>query len=227
MRKLVILLVAVMMLMATAAFAARRTQGGAKENMLSIGLVHGTNEYVTPAGTADYLIPASTFSPGGTMPELGINVEYGVMMAPDYRLAIGFDYLWGSEKLQPTTNALPGTPDVKVTSASWRIRIGGDRVGNIGDRFQWFLGPGLEYQSGKPKYENAVGAGSIDGPNTNKWGLNGRVGGVMLMNPKMGIFGRIGDTVGSASTSEDKSGKNTWFYSNFEAAWGLQFKLGG
>jgi len=121
----------------------------------------------------------------------------------------------------------PGAPDVKITSASWKIRLGGDRIGSIGDRFTWFLGPGLEYWSGKPKFDNVFVAGSQDGLTTTKWGINGRMGGVMWINPKMGIFGRLGDSVGSAATEEKQSGKNTWYYSNFEAAWGLRFKLGG
>jgi len=221
MRKLVFLMAAALMLMATSAFARTKTQGGAKENSLSIGLAQGTNEYSSGQVTGGYL------DPPGIFPELGVTLEYNNKLAADYQLAVGFDYLWGSAKSTPTSAAAPGAPDVKITSASWKIRLGGDRIGSIGDRFTWFLGPGLEYWSGKPKFDNVFVAGSQDGLTTTKWGINGRMGGVMWINPKMGIFGRLGDSVGSAATEEKQSGKNTWYYSNFEAAWGLRFKLGG
>lgn len=218
MRKLVFWSVIAMLLTASSALAARgaKSAGGPQETSLTIAWSHGTNDYGDAVGpTTDYI---GVF----TVPEMGINAEISRLMMPDYAVVLGFDYRWGSFKQQPTTNAGPGSPTLKTTSASWKLRLGGDRVGNIGDRFKWFFGPGLEYSSGKAKFEDVT---TIDGPNTTKWGLNGRVGGVMQMNPKLGVFGKVGDGFGWASTEEVSSGKSSWYYSDFEAAWGVQFLL--
>jgi hypothetical protein len=217
MRKLVFLMVAALMLMATSAFARTKTQGGPQENKLAIYISHGDNEYADKVAGQAYI-------PGPfSAPELGIGAEFDKKMAADYQLAIGFDWRWGSLKAEPTSNAPAGAPDAKLTSSSWKIRVGGDRTGEIGNRFHWFLGPGVEYWSGHSKFEQTT---SATGENTNKWGINGRIGGVMMLSPTMGILGKVGDSFGWASVS-DTGGKDTWYYSNFEAAWGLQFKLGG
>jgi len=101
MRKLVFLMAAALMLMATSAFARTKTQGGAKENSLSIGLAQGTNEYSSGQVTGGYL------DPPGIFPELGVTLEYNNKLAADYQLAVGFDYLWGSAKSTPTSAAAP------------------------------------------------------------------------------------------------------------------------
>ena len=223
MRKLIIWTVIAMLLTASSALAARgKSSGGAAPTQSSLTLAwsHGTYDYgepVTPA--TDYIATQGGF------PEMGLNLEYAKMMAQDYQMAVGFDYRWGSYKSEPTTNAVAGSPTVKITSSSWKLRVGGDRVGEIGSRFKWFFGPGIEYSNGKGKFENVVAAGTVDGPSTSKWGLNGRVGGVMMLNPTMGIKGQVGDSFGMASVS-DTGGKDTWYYSTFEAMWGLEWTFG-
>jgi hypothetical protein len=221
MRKLVTWSVVALLLGATSAFAQGKT-GGGKQTSLFIGWSHGSGDYESNpiSFTGDDYINLQT------LPEMGINAGLASMMAPDYALALDFDWRFGSIKQEPTTNALPGAPTPKLTSSSWKIRVGGDRYGDIGTRFKWFFGPGFEYASGKPKFENFAPApnNSIDGESTTKYGLSGRVGGIMKLNEKVGIYGKIGDSVGWASV-EDTGGKDTWYYSDFEAAWGLQFQL--
>lgn len=221
MRKFAIWIAVASLLGATSAYA-QGTSAGAKSTSLFIGWSHGTGDYennpISVSGD-DYINLS-------TLPEMGFNVGLTKMMAADYGLALDFDYRFGSVKQEPTTNALPGAPTLKLTSSSWKIRVGGDRYGDIGTRFKWFFGPGVEYSSGKPKFEDFAPApnNSIDGEATTKYGLNGRVGGIMKLNDKVGIYGKIGDSVGWASV-KDTGGKDTWYYSDFEAAWGLQFTL--
>jgi hypothetical protein len=126
--------------------------------------------------------------------------------------------------LEPTTFATPGDPDLETTSSSWRVRVGGDRVGKIGDRFKWYMGPGVEYGSGKAKFE--AGGPSLETEPTNRYGINGRLGGVMMLNDKVGVRGQIGNSFGMESV-EDSGGKSSAYYSNFESAWGVQFSFGG
>jgi hypothetical protein len=110
-------------------------------------------------------------------------------------------------------------------------------VGNAGERFVWFMGPGLEYWSGRTKSDVQVSyyldgihtvatLRGIESPRVTRFGFNGRVGGTMMLNPRVGITGRIGHTFGRAS-AEDRGGKTTWLTGSWEAMWGLTFAFHG
>ena len=234
MRKLIILTIAALSLTVSSAMAA---SGGDEGKMtFSIGLAQGSGEFAEPASavtSGNPIIVPNNILGGpsyGPMGELGANVQWGYMFSPDYAFAVGFDYRIASQKLEPTTNAPAGTTTLKITATEWQIRAGGDRVGAIGDRFKRYMGPGLEYASGKAKFENLYAAtgptASVKGEPTNKFGVNGRVGGVMMLNNQVGIYGQLGNSVGLASV-KDTGGKTTWYYSTFQSAWGLQFAFGG
>lgn len=222
MRKLVIWSVAVLAVIASAAVASAAAGGGGKESKFSIYLSHGVGQYeLGKVGPGDDYLP---LFPGlGEISEIGGGAEYNMAMAEDYQMALSFDFRAGNFKAEPTSTAPAGTPDEKITSSAWKVRLGGDRTGKIGDRFSWFMGPGLEYGSGKAKDEAAT---TVEGEPTNSFGISGRVGGVMMINPQVGIRGQIGDTFGMASV-KDGGGKDTWWYSSFESAWGIQFAFGG
>jgi hypothetical protein len=189
---------------------------GGKESMFSIGLSHGTGSYAGAFGD-DYIDNAVSLG------EIGAGAEYSMMMSDDYAWALGFDWRAGSLKAEPTT-ATAGNPTLKTTSTGWRVRLGGDRVGKIGDRFKWYMGPGVEYGSGKAKFEPSTPTAETEP--TNRYGISGRVGGIMMINPQVGIKGQVGDSFGMASV-KDTGGKNTEWYSNFEGFWGLSFAFGG
>lgn len=218
MRKLVIWGIAVMAIVASAAIA------NAAENVsaFSIGLSHGTSAYSPPSKSTgdDYAI----LTP---IDEIGVNADFSWGLAEDYAFALSGDYRFGSSKLEPNANATPGSPVLKLTSTSWKFRVGADRTGKIGDRFKWYMGPGLEYASGKAKYKDfaAPPDDDVESEPANRFGLSGRVGGVMMLSPQMGIRGQIGDTFGMESV-DDNGGKSSQLYSSFEGAWGLQFTFG-
>ena len=219
MRKLVIWSVAVLAIAASAAVASAAAGGGSKESKFSIYLSHGTGEY-----EAGKVGPADDYLPGVTsLGEIGGGAEYNMAMAEDYQMALSFDFRAGNFKEEPTSTAPAGTPTIKTTSSAWKVRLGGDRTGKIGDRFTWYMGPGLEYGSGKAKQEAAT---TVESEKTNRYGINGRLGGVMMINPQVGIRGQIGNSFGMASV-KDGGGKDTWWTSTFESAWGIQFAFGG
>ena len=217
MRKLVIWSVAVLAVTASAAIA------NAKESTFSIGLSHGSSNVSAP----DKLFGPNDYVSLGSSDEIGVNAEYGMAMADDYAMAISVDYRMGSFKQEPTTNA-PAFPTLKVSSTSFKVRVGGDRTGKIGDRFKWFMGPGLEYGSAKAKFKEWALAplDDVDGEPTTRFGVSGRLGGVMMLGPTVGIKGQIGDTFGLES-AKDTGGKTTSTYSSFESAWSVQFAFGG
>lgn len=194
-------------------------------SLLSIGVFQGT---------ADLVGPESGF--GGISafqsPEIGVGGEYWQMFSDDYALTIQGSYGFSSETNKPGTNAAAGSLEQKFSTTSFKFRVGGDRVGHIGERFVWFMGPGLEYWSGKAKFENGAGGGFVttastaESEATSRFGINGRVGGIMMMSDAWGIQGQVGHTLGYAS-AEEAGAKATWYPSSFNASWGLLFAFGG
>ncbi len=200
-------LMALMLAVAAPAFAEK---GG---SIVSIGLSHGTADLYDPSSAGDYI---SAFP----SPELGITGEYWYLFTDDYAFAIQGTYGFSSETDKPGDTAA-GAPDHKFTTTSYKVRVGGDRVGKIGERFTWFMGPGLEFWSGKAKFEGFGGAGSsVETQSVSRFGVSGRFGGVMKLSDKLGIQGQIGDTFGYASAT-DQGSKATWYPSSFTASWGL------
>ena len=152
--------------------------------------------------------------------QIQLGAEYWYMFSSDYALTVS----GGIGMYRETEQPAGAGEDLKYTTSSYRVRLGGDRVGQIGDRFSWFMGPGLEYWSGKSKYE--VGTDSEETPQVTRYALNGRFGGVMKLGDQIGIVGRIGHSFGIASAEKDGA-KTSWWACGFEAMWGLAFSFGG
>ena len=110
------------------------------------------------------------------------------------------------------------------------MRVGGDRVGQVGDRLTVFIGPGLEFFTGKAKEKFEGGGGPTvenESSSTTRFGVSGRVGGMMKISDNVSIVGRVGHNLGYATSSADKgNAKITWWPSSFDAAWGLAFAFG-
>lgn len=217
MRKIISLTCLAILVSAGSAFAV-----GQGTSMLSIGVSQGVADIAGP----------EFFSPGYISafqtPEIGVTGEYWNMFASDYALAVQGSYSFSSETNKPGTNASAGSPDAKFSTTSFKLRVGGDRVGQIGDRFLWFFGPGLEFWSGKAKFEDFAAApnDNLETESTTRFGINGRVGGVMMLSDAVGIQGQVGHTLGYAS-AEEEGAKTTWYPSSFNASWGLLFTFGG
>lgn len=194
---------------------------GAGTSMFSIGLSQGTGDFAGPEVGSGYV---SAFSSS----EIGVTGEYWHMFSSDYAFALQATYGFASETDKPGSNAGSGAPDLMYSTTSFKIRVGGDRVGQIGDRFTWFFGPGLEYWSGKAEFENFgfTSNATDETESTTRIGINGRVGGVMKLSDAIGIQGQIGNTLGYAS-AEQAGAKATWYPSSFHASWGLLFAFGG
>jgi hypothetical protein len=212
MRKMLTLAALMLVLGAPAALA----QKGA--SMFSIGISQGTADLYDPFDAGNYISAFST-------PEIGVSGEYWHMFSDDYGFALQGTFGFSSEKDEPGDLATPGSVEGKFSTTSYKVRVGGDRVGKIGDRFTWFMGPGLEFWSGKAKFEGFAPT-EIETENITRFGINGRFGGVMALTPTIGIMGQIGHTLGLAS-AEDQGSKATWYPSSFNAAWGLHFTFGG
>lgn len=194
---------------------------GKGSSMLSVGLGQGTADlYQTNAilGTGSYLEPIQR-------PETNAGLEYWYLFSDDYAATVSAAY--GMSNMKWETSSDPTDPEIKASSTGFKVRVGGDRIGKVGDRLLVFMGPGLEYWSGKQKVE--VGGTEVDlgvGESVTRFGVSGRIGGFMMLSDNVGVMGQVGHTFGIAS-SEDGAAKSTWWPSSFNASWGLTLAFGG
>lgn len=192
--------------------AAAAWAGGRGTSMLSLGLGQGTADGYAAAG--NYLAPSSS-------PETNVNAEYWYAFSDDYAVAVSGAYGFGKMKWQ---SGVAGDPDIEATTSSYKFRIGGDRIGKVGERFKVFLGPGVEYWSGTSKVK--VASSENESERVKRFGVSGRIGGFMDLTSSLSIMGQVGHTFGYASV-DDTGAKTTWWPSSFEASWGLTFGFGG
>ena len=203
-----------MLTVSSSAFAA-----GKGTSMLSLGLGQGTAD--TYAANDLGGLASGTYLAPSTSPETSVGAEYWYMFSDDYALAISGAYGFGSMEWESSDAA---DPKIKATTSSFKVRVGGDRVGQVGERFLVFMGPGLEYWNGKAKVD--VGGAEAESEGVSRFGVSGRIGGFMMLSSGVGIMGQVGHTFGYASV-EDGSAKTTWWPGSFEASWGLTFSFGG
>ena len=201
----------VLALLCLAVTAGSASAAGKGSSMFSIGLGQGVADGYAPAtvGASTYLAPT-------TAPETNAGVEYWYSFSDDYAMALSGAYGFSSMKWEGAT---AGDPEIKATGTSIKVRVGGDRMGKVGDRLVVFMGPGIEYWTGKQKLE--VGSTSNESEAVSRFGVSGRIGGFMMLTEKVGIMGQVGHTFGMASVKD--GAKTTWMPSSFNASWGLTF----
>ncbi len=160
--------------------------------------------------------------------EVGVGFQYWRLMSKDYAftLAAGLGYF--SETDKPGTGAPAGSTDFKYTQDSWSVRVGGDRVVQVGERGIVYFGPGLEYWTGKAKFAGGAAGGpfatAVETEAVTRIGISGRVGGIMMLTDRVGFNCQVGRYVGYASATE-KGAKATWWPSGFQGSGGLVFKF--
>ena len=196
----------------TAAAQTETAAASAMKNRLSIGLGQGTADGYAPTsvGTSTYLAPT-------TAPETSVNAEYWRSLSGDYALALSGAY--GKSSMN-WTGAASTDPEIEATGSSLKFRLGVDKMANIGDRLQFFMGPGVEYWSGDQKLD--VGGTETESESVTRFGVSGRIGGFMMLSETVGIMGQVGHTFGVAKV-DDSGAETSWWPSSFQASWGLSF----
>jgi hypothetical protein len=215
MKKLSItLMLALGVLATTAAFAAESMPG-----YLGIQITNGE---------ADLYSSSGNYISAYTHPEVGVGVSYWRLMNKDYAFAFNAGIGTFSET---DKSAVSTDTDFKYSQSSWNVRIGGDRAVKVGDRAILYFGPGLEFWSGKAKFEGGTFTSALETSNVTRIALSGRVGGVMMLSQSVGFNCQVGRYVGMASAKDDVSGssskgaKATWWPSGFQASGGIIFKI--
>lgn len=193
----------------------------------SEGLAKGSSilSFEATTGVAD-LVAAESLTPGSISAydhsEWGGGIQFQHLLSDDWALALSGGIGTFSETDKPGTNALPGTDDFKYTQSSWNARIGADRFVHISPKFHLFVGPGIQYWSGKDKRES--GTTSFESVRTKRIAFNGRMGAHVALGNSVGLEGHIGHYLGHA-TATDTGAKATWSPSGTESAVGFAFKF--
>ncbi len=207
------LAVVAMLTMATGAFALSKGQS-------TFSIQIGT-------GAADLIgrsIPGGYITASPQVQELEPRLEFTKMLKDDYAFNLGVGMGFYSETDKPGNADAPGSPDKKTTVSSFFVRVGGDRVVNIGDRTTLYFGPGIEYWSGKYKYE--AGTFSEESESTMRISVAGRIGGTMMLGDSWGFTANASHRIGIASAEWDGA-KANWTPSSSGASGGLLFVFGG
>jgi hypothetical protein len=202
---------------------------GKGSSMFAIELIHGTGDYAdkltfgSSGGPASY-ITAYEHSEGG------FQGQYWYMLSEDYALTVtaGYGSFWETDK--PGQGASAGSPELEFTTSSFNLRLGGDRVGTLGERTIMYGGPGIEYWSGsatfKPDPFASTPSGEYKNESTTRISLSARIGATMLIGTGWGLTTHVGGRYGWASTEEDGA-KASWTPSSVEASAGVIFVFGG
>jgi len=186
--------------------------------IVGFGAMHGVADLASKQGTVN-----SAFA----SPEIGGRFEYWNMMKENYALNFNASFGFQSESDKPRSDAPANTPEGKFTTTSWSVRLGGDRVWKPLPNTIVFIGPGIEYWTGKAKFEDAGGyAGTYETESVTRVSLHGHTGAIFMMGSNWGLSGQIGHKLGYASY-EETGGKTTWWPNSLDGAMELVFTFGG
>lgn len=204
--------------------------------VLALGLAAATQAFALEKGDGLYGIQitngtADLYSSGGPgyitaydHSEVGVGFQYWRLMSSDYAFTMSGGIGFFKETDKPGNGAPTGSADFEYSQSSWNVRIGGDRVVKIGDRAVVYFGPGLAYWTGKAKFDDGTPSGTVESEAVTRFGLSGRVGGLMMFNEQVGFNCQMGRYVAMAKAEEDGA-EASWWPSGFEASGGLVLKF--
>ena len=216
--KPLLIAVALLAIAATASFAADNS----KTTWMGVQVATGTADLAS--GGLSGLSSAYDHS------EYGFKLEFWKLMSPDYAFTASGGVGTFSEKQTLGDNAILGDRDFSYTQSSWNIRIGGDRFVALGERAYVFFGPGIEYWTGKAKFDPVNPfdqfSETYETESTSRISLHARLGAHMMVAENWGVTLQAGQKVGQA-TYEEAGAKTTWWPSSTDGSLGLVFKFGG
>jgi len=193
-------------------------QAAGEKIILGLGLMHSTADLAANGGGYNSAFDHS---------ELGGRLEFWDMLAENYALNFEGNLGFFNETDKPGTGAPAGAPEAKYSQTSFSIRLGGDKVYSPLENTKVFFGPGLEFWSGKAKFEDIPGfPGTYETKNTKRFSLHGHVGSIWMFGPGWGISGQLGHRIGMA-THDENGAKTTWWPSSLDGAMEFVFAFGG
>jgi hypothetical protein len=183
-------------------------------SILAIQVNHGRVDLAEP-----YAPGAGTYFTSflAAPPEIGLQVQYWKFLREEYAFNVSGGVGFFSEKDESDS---PLDPEIKYTQSSWLVRAGGDRVAHITPRFHLFVGPGIQFWTGKWKIES--GGAEFESEPTKRLALDGRIAVHLKMGESFGMFGQFGHYIGYA-WSADGDSKTHWWATGENGAGGLAF----
>jgi hypothetical protein len=189
------------------------------------GLAKGSSilSFQATTGTADL----TTGRGGGRITaydhsEWGGQVSFQHLMSDDWAIALSGGIGTFKETDEPGNSSPPLTTDFVYKQSSWQARIGADRFVHISPSFHLFVGPGLQYWSGKAKSEDA--GVETETVRTKRFAFNGRMGAHVALSDGVALIGHLGHYLGHASATSDGA-KASWMPSGTESAVGFAYKF--
>lgn len=170
-------------------------------------------------GVADANVDNGGYILSSTWPEVGVQGQYWYFLADEYGVNVtaGIGYFKESVTADPATI---GATDQTYKLSSVQFRVGGDRFAKLTDKLQIFVGPGIQYWSGKLTFEDP--SGEAEQPSTTRIALSGRIGANIAIGENFGLMGHIGQYWGYATASEGGA-ETKWLPSGSEGAMGFLF----
>lgn len=212
MRTKLLILTALVLLVSAPASAAI----GRGASLFSLQLSHGIADLSSPAGAG--FITAYDHS------EIGAGAQFWHLFSDNYAFTLSGGIGFFSEKDEPGTAAPPGSSEFKYKQSSFLVRVGGDRMVQVGDQALLYFGPGFEFWSGRATLNVDTPAEDEREP-TQRFSLSGRIGGIMTIGPSWGLHINVGRKIGYATVEEDGA-KATWWPSSIDAQSGIVFVFG-
>jgi hypothetical protein len=197
-------LIGLVLMLAGPAGAERLGKG---HSLVFVGIGGHTGQFVSPQGAA-----YGRFDSG----EVGGHLAYQRFLSDHWTLGVSGGYHGGQMKVD---EAFFG--NLKLSTHSFTVRVGGDRYAFIDDDVALYAGPGVLFSRGRATLED-TGGGSDEGPDATEVGFNGRIGMYARLRKGAGLFGHIGQVL-SRTSSEDATGKASWWSSTSEGSVGLAF----
>lgn len=205
--------VALLLTLALASTSASSEGIGKGNSILSFQLTTGVADLATIED--DGFITAYDHS------EWGGQVQFQHLMSDEWALALSAGVGTFKETNEAGTNA-PLTSDFVYKQSSWQFRVGADRFVHLSPTFHLFMGPGIQYWSGKATRDD--GTIERESERTKRIALNGRMGANIALGDSFGLEGHIGHYFGFAN-AKDTGAKASWTPSGLESAAGLAFKF--
>jgi hypothetical protein len=196
-------------------------------SMFAIELTNGTADFADKLTAGGSGGGPAVYITAWTHSEMGVQGQYWRMMSDDYAVTLTAGWGFFNETDKPGQGATPGSPDLKYSSNSFNVRIGGDRVAKIGERATVYGGPGIEFWSGSAKFEPSpfTGTGSYKNQSTFRFGVSARLGGTMMIGKGYGVTAHVGGRYAHASV-EEQGAKASWWPSSVESSAGLIWMFG-
>ena len=205
-------------LLCLAAGPAQAERLGKGRSLLLVGITGHTGQFASTGGAG---------LGRNVSDELGGYLAYSRFLSDQWTLGVSGSYQAGLLTLdEKNPNGTPGST-LALHSRSFTVRGGGDRYAFIDDNVALYAGPGVFFTRGRAEADvtvrpPTVGGGTSKGPLSTEVGFNGRIGMYARLGKITALFGHIGQNL-SHTSSEDSTGKVTWWSSTHEGSVGLAF----